>query len=272
MTEPYLIAIDLDGTLLKSDKMIGERTKKVLQKCQEQGHLVVIATGRPFRASHSYYTELGLQTPIVNFNGAHVHHPLNSNFPAYHSSIPKETVFSILDICENFHIRNVMVEVIERIYVKEWDEDLMGAFDIKPADVTTGPIRDTLKEDPTCVLLNTPRDQIDQLINALDSEHAEIIEQRAWGAPSEIIEIVRRDTHKANGLKQVAQYLNISPERMIAFGDEENDLEMLEEATVGVAMGNARDSVKKVANFITTTNDEEGIAAFLENYLLEGRL
>ncbi|WEG11944.1 Cof-type HAD-IIB family hydrolase [Pullulanibacillus sp. KACC 23026] len=269
MRKPYLIALDLDGTLLRSDKTIGERTKRALDKCVSLGHQLVIATGRPYRASQNYYTELGLSTPIVNFNGAHVHHPRNQAFKAYHSSIPRETVCSILDICHDFQIKNVMTEVIERIFVETWDEELMASFDIERSDVVTGPIQDTLKEDATCVLLNTPREQIDQLIEALDSEHAEIIEQRAWGAPSEIIEIVRKGTNKWFGLEKVAEYLQIPPSRILAFGDEENDLEMLGEAGIGVAMGNARDTVKSVATYITKTNDEEGVAEFLEKHFID---
>ena len=75
MTEKHLIALDLDGTLLRNDKTISSRTKETLLTLKQQGHHVMIATGRPFRSSVQYYQELGLQTPIVNFNGAFVHHP-----------------------------------------------------------------------------------------------------------------------------------------------------------------------------------------------------
>ena len=75
MAEKHLIALDLDGTLLKNDKTISHKTKHVIQKAREAGHVVMIATGRPFRSSEMYYRELQLDTPIVNFNGAFVHHP-----------------------------------------------------------------------------------------------------------------------------------------------------------------------------------------------------
>ncbi|MDR4190990.1 HAD-IIB family hydrolase, partial [Bacillus pseudomycoides] len=71
-----LIALDLDGTLLTDKKNNSARTEQTIEKAKEQGHVVVISTGRPFRASHAYYEELGLNTPIVNFNGAYVHRPL----------------------------------------------------------------------------------------------------------------------------------------------------------------------------------------------------
>lgn len=68
-TKPYLIALDLDGTLLKDDKTISPETARTIQTLKEAGHHVCISTGRPFRSSSMYYDELGLTTPIVNFNG-----------------------------------------------------------------------------------------------------------------------------------------------------------------------------------------------------------
>lgn len=271
MTEPYIIALDLDGTLLNSQKEIGERTKSVLKKCVALGHKLVIATGRPYRASKTYYTELELTSPMVNFNGAHVHHPKNQDFVTFHSPIPKEIAFSILDICSKYHIKNVLTEVIDEVFIETYDPDLVAAFGMRLSDLTIGPIHQTLKADPTCVLLNIEQKQVDFLIKELDSEHAEIIEQRSWGAPSEFIEIIKKGTNKATGLEKVAEFLKIPMERIIAFGDEENDVEMLREVGTGVAMGNARDFVKEAAHFTTSSNDEEGIADFLDTYFLKGK-
>ena len=78
--EKHLIVLDLDGTLLTDQKTISKRTKNTLLKAKENGHEVMIATGRPYRASEVYYKELSLSTPIVNFNGAFVHHPLDNKW------------------------------------------------------------------------------------------------------------------------------------------------------------------------------------------------
>ncbi|RKJ32644.1 HAD-IIB family hydrolase, partial [Butyricicoccus sp. 1XD8-22] len=77
--EKHLIVLDLDGTLLTDTQTISEKTKQTIMKAKEAGHQVMIATGRPFRASQLYYNELMLTTPIVNFNGALVHHPKNKS-------------------------------------------------------------------------------------------------------------------------------------------------------------------------------------------------
>ena len=96
MNKQHLIALDLDGTLLTDNKIISTRTKHTIAKAKEQGHIVVISTGRPFRASYDYYKELGLNTPIVNFNGAYVHHPLDSKWGTHHSPLELATAQEIV--------------------------------------------------------------------------------------------------------------------------------------------------------------------------------
>src|SRR5690606_41588100 len=91
MTKQHLIALDLDGTLLKDDKTISTKTKATLEKAKKAGHAIMIATGRPYRSSSMYYQELGLTTPIVNFNGAFVHHPLDQNWGVYHDTLDLKT-------------------------------------------------------------------------------------------------------------------------------------------------------------------------------------
>ena len=95
--EKHLIVLDLDGTLLTDKKTISPMTKQTLQKAREAGHEVMIATGRPYRASAPYYGELQLTTPIVNFNGAYTHHPLNSSWKAVHSPLDLSVVHDVVD-------------------------------------------------------------------------------------------------------------------------------------------------------------------------------
>lgn len=87
-TERHLIALDLDGTLLTDDKEISPYTKNIIQQAIAKGHIVIIATGRPHRASIAYYHELALSTPMVNFNGALIHHPTQAKWDALHSPLP----------------------------------------------------------------------------------------------------------------------------------------------------------------------------------------
>ena len=98
------------------------------------------------------------------------------------------------------------------------------------------------------MLIHSKEAQVKKIRNHLSEVHAEVIEHRSWGDPFPVIEIVKSGLNKAVGLKYVSDYYGIPQERIIAFGDEDNDLEMLEYAGHGVAMGNGIDEVKNMAN------------------------
>ncbi|GGN60375.1 Cof-type HAD-IIB family hydrolase [Oceanobacillus indicireducens] len=265
----HMIALDLDGTLLTDDKKISERTKQVLFKAKEEGHIVVISTGRPHRASINYYYELGLDTPMVNFNGALIHHPQNRNWDALHNPLPIRTAHKIIEACYDLRVNNILAEVLDDVYIDSFDSKLIGFFDEieDEAPYVIGNLKQKLEEDPTSILVYPEEEQVQQLRSHLDDYHAEVIEHRKWGAPWNVIEIIKKGMNKAVGLQKIAHYFDIPKDQIIAFGDEDNDLEMIDYAGVGVAMGNAIDELKSLAKHVTATNEEDGIGAFLEEYL-----
>ncbi|MEW9674985.1 Cof-type HAD-IIB family hydrolase [Lentibacillus sp. L22] len=265
----HLIALDLDGTLLTDDKVISPLTKQAILQAKEQGHIVIISTGRPHRSSIGYYQELGLNTPMVNFNGALIHHPYDNKWRVLHNPMPKRTALKIVDACYHIGVHNVMAEVKDNVYLDQYDEKILDIFKMAPNDppFTIGGLKNKLQDDPTSLLIYPMENNITALRNHLNDYHAELIEHRKWGAPWNIIEIVKKGMNKAVGVQKVAHYYHIPKERIIAFGDEDNDLEMIEYAGVGVAMANAIDELKSVANHITDTNEQDGIGHFLDRYL-----
>lgn len=264
--DKHLIAVDLDGTLLTEQKSISLRTKKTLKKAMEKGHDVVISTGRPYRASKAYYHELGLKTPIVNFNGAYVHHPQAPLWGIRHTPLELQTAKTIFEVCEDYNLQNIMVEIIDDVYVKKRDSDTLRLFESGHPIADTA-ICETLKVSPTCLLLQPEAEHLKPLIRDLEETHADVIHQRSWGGPLNIIEIVNPSINKAVGLSQIADHLGYKPEQIIAFGDEDNDIEMLQYAGQGIAMGNAADEIKDIASDVTKTNEEDGIAVYLEKVL-----
>ncbi|MFB1050067.1 Cof-type HAD-IIB family hydrolase [Paraliobacillus sp. JSM ZJ581] len=265
----HLIALDLDGTLLTDKKFISERTKQTVLQAKKEGHIVVIATGRPHRASIDYYHELGLDTPMVNFNGALIHHPTDTKWKSLHSPLPVRTAKEIIQTCYDLNVKNIMAEVSDDVYLDRYDEELMAILhtDKEESPITIGSLKNQLKVDPTSLLIHPNDSYIASLRKKLDHDHATVIEHRKWGAPWNVIEIVRKGMNKAVGLQRIAHYYHISQENIIAFGDEDNDLEMIEYAGVGVAMGNAIDELKQISNHVTDSNEENGIGLFLEKYL-----
>lgn len=267
MSNTHLIALDLDGTLLKDDKTISARTKQTIELAKAEGHIVCISTGRPYRASVQYYNELALTTPIVNFNGAFVHHPLDHSFGYFHTPLDVKTAKTIIETCEAFRVNNIMVEVIDDYYLRYYDEVFIENFTLGQNPVDYGNLLKILQDDPTSVLVHPKDEHVNDLRNLLDEAHAEVVDQRSWGAPWNIIEIIRAGMNKAIGLKRIADYYHIPKERIIAFGDEDNDLEMIEFAGTGVAMKNGISQLKSIANDITLSNEEDGIAIYLEEKL-----
>ena len=268
MKDKHLIALDLDGTLLKDDKTISPYTKDIIHKVKEQGHQVMISTGRPYRSSEMYYHELGLDTPIVNFNGAFIHHPLDERFEEIHSPLDLEVVKDIVETCHTYQFHNIIAEVKDEVYIHYHDEKLLEIFSLGNPKTTSGDLREYLKQAPTSLLIHAEEKDVDIIRKHLSDVHAEVIDHRKWGAPFHVIEMVKYGLNKAVGVSRVANYLGIPAENIIAFGDEDNDIEMIQFVGVGVAMENAIDKVKSVANEITLSNEENGVGVFLEKYLL----
>lgn len=268
-TNRHLIALDLDGTLLTDEKTITERSKNVIKKARDAGHIVVIATGRPHRASLTYYEELDLDTPMINFNGAYLHHPIDKKWEALHSPLPLRTALAVIETCYQLGVHNIMAEVLGDVFIDRYDEEFMKIFHINRVDhpIRIGNLKNQLNDDPTSLIIHPRENQVDRLREGLNRDHASVIEHRNWGAPWNMIEIVRKGMNKGVALDRIARYYQIEPENVIAFGDEDNDLEMINYAGVGVAMKNAASHLKKVANHITDTNEADGVASFLENYL-----
>lgn len=263
----HLIVLDLDGTLLNDEQKITKETKNTLMKAKKAGHHVMIATGRPFRASSIYYDELQLTTPIVNFNGAYIHHPKNKSWEAIHSPINMNVVHDVVDSIGTFQYENLIAEVMDDVYIHVEDQTMMDMFKMGNPKITLGNIKVNLTESPTSLLIQANEQNVPIIRNHLQEVHAELIEHRKWGAPFNIIEIVKKGLNKAVGIAAVSKYLGIPRERIIAFGDEDNDLEMIEYAGIGVAMENGIKELKSIANEITFSNNEDGIAIFLKERL-----
>ena len=137
----HLIVLDLDGTLLTDEKVISEKTKKTLLQAKDAGHEIMIATGRPYRSSEMYYKQLGLQTPIVNFNGAFVHHPIDTSWNVIHKPIELKVVKEVLEAVQGFSIKNMLAEVLDDVYLHYHDEKMLSAFSLGNPKITTGDLR-----------------------------------------------------------------------------------------------------------------------------------
>lgn len=263
----HLIVLDLDGTLLTTDQKISAYTESVLTKAKEAGHEVMIATGRPYRASQVYYKQLNLTTPIVNFNGAYIHHPLVKSWNHIHSPIKMDVVQDVVNSIDKYEYENLIAEIKDDVYLHKDDRSLMKILGSGDPMIVAGDLTETLPDNPTSLLIQAAEEKVSLIRNHLQDVHAELIEHRRWGAPFSVVEVVRKGLNKAVGIDYIARQMGIPRDRIIAFGDEDNDLEMIDYAGIGVVMSNGISELKSIANEITLSNNEDGIGHFLADRL-----
>lgn len=262
-----LIAIDLDGTTLNTQSLISATTEKALKNAMAHGHYVSIVTGRPYRMSGQFYRQLGLATPMVNFNGALVHMPEKQWADELETGIQRDLVFDILAQKKALNLDFVAAENKETFYIDSLDY-FDSAFFASEATENNLLTAKNLITDPTSMMVRTSKDQAGLVSDSLMKQYGDYVDVRTWGGPTPILEIVSKGIQKAKGVEQVAKYLDVKRSDIIAFGDEHNDEEMLDYVGWGVAMKNATDQIKSVANDVTEkTNDEDGLADYLERYL-----
>lgn len=266
--EKKLIVLDLDGTTLQSDQTIAAETKATLQQARQAGHQVMIATGRPYRLSQKFYQELALDTPMVTFNGAVYHHPLQPFFQdAYYQTIDLSVARRIVTTFDSKTVRNVASELTDGVLIREKNQFVPNEMYETGENIKVGNILDGLTTNPTSLLLFAPEQELPEIQAIIDTEFKQDVSYNFWGAAFPAIEIMSQGFHKALGVQAAAKTLGFKREQIIAFGDERNDLEMLEYAGIGVAMGNGHEKAKAAADFITTSNDEQGITRFLEEHI-----
>jgi Cof subfamily protein (haloacid dehalogenase superfamily) len=264
--EKHLICLDLDGTLLTDEKVISPYTKKVLLNLKKKGHEIMISTGRPYRASEPYYSELSMDTPVVNFNGAFVHHPHDFNFDIIHEQLDLNVAVEIARRVPDLHIQNIIAEVKDTVFLHYHDSVLFDAFTMGEPVVKVGELTQTMTTGPTTILIQAEESEMPKIREELDNVFAETIEHRRWGAPYPVLEIVKKGINKSVGVEHVRKYLGIDQQHTIAFGDEDNDTEMLQYVQHGVAMANGIDDIKSVADHVTASNNDDGIGKFLNQY------
>jgi len=263
-----LIAIDLDGTTLNQDSKITDKTARTLRRAIQDGHSVVIATGRPYRMSKNFYQELQLTTPMINFNGALVHLPGKNWDGEQETSFNRKIVFDLMAEKKSLKLDFIAAENRETFFIDDlnfFDQHFFASDFATDENLLTV---NTLRTNPTSVLLRSQPENVGSVSEELKQQFGHEVEVNTWGGPNPILEVVAKGIQKAHGLRRVIDNFNMKQEDIIAFGDEHNDVDMLKFAGWGVAMANGTDQVKAVANDITEKpNTEDGMADYLTKYL-----
>jgi Cof subfamily protein (haloacid dehalogenase superfamily) len=262
-----LLAIDLDGTLLASlpHKHITPRTYTALYKAAEAGMVIVIATGQTLSVLQNVCAELPLSAPQIIENGAIIA-DIHTGAIFHEQLIPPDLILPALSALRDLGLSRAY-HTLHRVYV---DKDTPRARDwYRPPVPPVIEVEDVANLYPlSCIKVagigaeNTLREKRHTLETKFD--------EKLYVAQSsfDIIELLHPAVSKGNALAVIAKDLHIQPEEIVAFGDNHNDIGMLQLAGLGVAMGNAHEEVKIAADYVTLSNAEDGVAVVIEDLVL----
>lgn len=267
-TKFKLIAVDMDGTLLNSDGKISWQTKEVIEQAVQKGILFTLSTGRPMQGITPFMEELNLierNMPVIAYNGAMVILG-KSGAILYEKNLSHEDAIRFYRLGEEKDV-TVIAWVHNRLYVNQMDgraQRYTEISKIKPT-VMVNP-EETLKQGATKILWYDDIKTIEKLekdIQSMISENVTCHTSRPM-----FLEFVDKNASKGIAMEKLGAYYGISRDEMMSVGDGSNDLSMIEYAGLGVAMENANDAVKAIANYQTLSNDQHGVAHVIRKFIL----
>lgn len=264
-----LVTIDLDGTLFDSVKNISNENKIAIKKAKDTGCKIVIATGRPISGVTPVLEELNLTTNddyVIVYNGAKIYN-VGTKEIIFSSTISGKAVKDLynesIKLKVNFHAFRKNEELITPKHNQYTDvearinhlEDHIYNFE---------------KIDDNEEFLKAMMVDSDENITRIMNEvNPCFINEYSMVRSSKIfLEFLNKNTHKGHALEALAKHLKININETMAIGDAGNDLPMIEAAGIGVAMENAFPEIKKAANYITSSNEDNGVARAIEKFVL----
>lgn len=260
-----LIALDLDGTLNNDQKLITEKTKAALMEAQNRGIRLVLASARPSLGLFKERDALRLQEHqgiLMSYNGGRIVDAA-SGAVLFETTMETEQAKKVLRMLEHLPVTPILDDG-KRFYVTdrcgyqveyECRNNRMECREVED-------LAESLSFPPVKILMSVDP----QIISNIQKQISQRLPPRlavVQTAPF-YLEVIPNTINKGRGIEKLCSILRLSPGEVIAFGDAENDIPMLQAAGVGVAMGNASETVKAAADMVTGSNNEDGIAAALD--------
>ncbi len=268
-----LIVSDIDGTFLKTDKSVSPKTQAKIEALMSEGHPFAIATGRMFAAGKMITEKFDYDGFLIACNGALVKH-LKTGEVIQSIPIDKEKVKQVIDICHHYHAY-FHLYAVEDIYAEENKhlvKRYVDSLPVLPEHLkfnihflgNVRPVADQVEIYKFGVYSEDPEvfQKVTQEINALGGLETCMSLTTSFDVNAEGVT-------KAKGIEALCDYYKLPVESVIAFGDNENDTDMIKYAGVGVAMANATEALKAHADFVTLSNDEDGLVYALDQLIEE---
>lgn len=265
-----LFATDLDGTLFGSDLVISDRTRAALQSLGPRGVALVLATGRMFQATLPFAQELGITTPLITYQGAWIR-DAKTGVDTWHRVLGSDLAHEALAALEETGL-HVNLYVNDQLYVRQLNEAARSYMKLARVDAKQVGTWDEAMAagGPTKIVAIGPEADVHRWQATLKARFGD----RLFIVQSQptFLEVAGPDVGKGFALARLAEELGVPRAEIVAVGDAMNDLDMLEYAGLGVAMGQAPQELKDRADRVTAPLAEDGVAVLIESLIAEGAL
>ncbi len=269
MNKIKLIVSDIDGTILNDKCECSSRVRKALEDVQKLGVKVVLATGRMFMGADPVRESLGLDTPVICYQGAMVR---QGDKILYQNPVPNDLAREIIEIsrARGFHLNlynndTLIVEDDNKQYMKDYTQGRFTTYKVVESfdNVELQNVSKLL-----CITYN--EDEIISLQKELSKQFEgklAIVRSHKY-----YLEFTDINATKGNAMNFLKKLWNINTDEVFASGDQDNDYDLLKNAGVKIAMGNASEKLKSIADYVCPTINEDGLADAIEKYILKGAL
>ena len=258
-----MVAVDMDGTLLNGEHQLSNRAIASLKKIAKAGLIVLLATGRMTSATTKHLEKLGTPGLVVSHNGALVKDVITGKI-YHHETVSANLVTKILELSVGETV--VHFNFDDRIYLTVSNPHSDRYSQELQVPLTYIDSLKQLEGNPTTILLIDRFEVLQQILIAVSHQFQAQFDYvlAPWYGDVWRLQFLAANTSKGKGVLQVAKSLGVKPEEIISFGDNYNDMEMIQYTGLGIAMGNAVPELKQVADFVTLSNQEDGVAYVLE--------
>ncbi len=268
MSAPHvrLLALDLDGTLVKGARGVTERSRAAIRAAQDAGVAVTIATGRMFQSARRFAQSLDIHIPIICYQGAMVRHPDTGELVTSHV-LPIEPALALVAYAKR-HNLHVNAYVDDELYMERMTAE--GRFYAETSRVDACLAKDLgapIRRGTTKLVIVTDEDRTVDLTEELRAEFGDVLE--ITRSHPRFAEAIRPGVDKGTGLRVVAQAQGVPVEETMAIGDNLNDLALVRAAGLGVAMGDGDPRVRAAADWVTGAYEQEGVASAIQRLILD---
>ena len=267
-----LLVLDIDGTIAGQSNDVREPVKQAIRAAQAKGIQVAIATGRMYCSALRFHQDVGSTLPLLAYQGAWIQDPATQKIHQ-HLPLSRTTAEQLLDHFESSILRSLLsvhFYINDQLYVRQVTPETQlyaQRADIQPIPV--GDLRKVLTSEPTKVLaLSEDTLIIDQLLGSLRTQYTPA-ELYLTKSVATFFEATNPAANKGAAVRYLAEeMLGLNAQNVMAIGDNFNDVEMLEYAGLGVAMGDAPADVKAIAQWVAPSVEQDGVATAIETFVL----